>query len=109
MPLAAASPLMPPPTIRYRYEATLSTLQLRPFSADIPVVRLSERLFPVLFLGAVAAGVPALVEWVVGHHAVTIDAHVHFYAVGFTALAAAAACVALSVVGARLNKPTTGV
>jgi hypothetical protein len=70
-------------------------------------VRLSERLFPVLILGAVAAGFPALVELAVGHHAVTIDAHVHFYAVGFTALAAATACVALSIVGARFNDTRT--
>ena len=70
-------------------------------------MRLSERLFPVLFLGAVAAGFPALVEWAVGHHAVKIDSHVHYYAVGFTALAAAAACVALSVVGARFNDTRT--
>ena len=70
-------------------------------------MRLSERLFPVLFLGAVAAGFPTLVEVAVGHHAVRIDSHVHFYAVGFTALAAAAACVALSVVGGRFNDTRT--
>jgi HD domain len=70
-------------------------------------VRLSERLFPVLFLGAVAAGFPTLVELAVGHHTVTIDAHIHFYAVGFTALAAATACVALSIVGARFNDTRT--
>jgi HD-GYP domain-containing protein (c-di-GMP phosphodiesterase class II) len=70
-------------------------------------VRLSERLVPVLTLGTIAAGIPAVVEWIVGHHAVAIDGHVHFYAVGFTALAAAAACVALSVVGARFNDTRT--
>jgi hypothetical protein len=59
------------------------------------LVRLSERLSPVLILGTIAAGLPAAVESVVGRHAVAIQAPIHFYAVGFTALAAAAACVAL--------------
>jgi putative nucleotidyltransferase with HDIG domain len=66
-------------------------------------MRLNERLFPILGVGAVAAGAPALVEWLAGRHEVYIDGHVHFYAVGFTALAAAAACVALSIVGARFD------
>jgi HD-GYP domain-containing protein (c-di-GMP phosphodiesterase class II) len=70
-------------------------------------MRLNDRLYPFLLIGALAAGLPALVEWAVGHHAVTIDGHVHFYAVGFTALTAAAACVALSVVGARFNDVRT--
>jgi len=70
-------------------------------------VRLSERLSPVLILGTIAAGLPAAVEWSVGRHAVSIQAPIHFYAVGFTALAAAAACVALSAVGARFNDSRT--
>ncbi len=70
-------------------------------------MRLTERLFPVLIVGTVAAGFPALVEWAVGHHTVSIDGKIHFYAVGFTALAAAAACVALSVAGARFNDTRT--
>ena len=70
-------------------------------------MRLSERLFPALAMGAAAAVTPALVEWAVGHDAVKIDGHVHFYAVGFTALAAAAACVALSIVGARFDDTRT--
>ena len=66
-------------------------------------MRLNERLYPILGVGAVAAGAPALVEWLAGRHEVYVDGRVHFYAVGFTALAAAAACVALSIVGARFD------
>src|SRR5689334_17459203 len=80
----------------------------RPYSSGLILpkrapMRLNERLFPILGVGAVAAGAPALVEWLAGRHEVYIDGHVHFYAVGFTALAAAAACVALSIVGARFD------
>ena len=54
-------------------------------------MRPRERLFPILAIGTVAAGLPALLEWTAGGHHVQIDGRVHFYAVGFTALAAAAA------------------
>jgi len=70
-------------------------------------MRLNERLFPILGIGSIAAGIPVLVEWLAGGHHVIIDGRVHFYAVGFTALAAAAACVALSVVGARFDDQRT--
>ena len=70
-------------------------------------MRPRERLFPILAIGTVAAGLPALLEWTAGGHHVQIDGRVHFYAVGFTALAAAAACVALSVVGARFDDKRT--
>jgi hypothetical protein len=70
-------------------------------------MRPRERLFPILAIGTVAAGLPALVEWTAGGNHVQIDGRVHFYAVGFTALAAAAACVALSVVGARFDDKRT--
>jgi hypothetical protein len=66
-------------------------------------MRLNERLLPVLVIGTVAAGLPGLVGWLAGGRHVVIDGQVHFYAVGFTALAAAAACVALSIVGARFD------
>src|SRR5205085_3320502 len=83
------------------------TLQFRPFAAEKSLMRLNERVFPILGIGTVAAGIPALVIWLAGAHHVEIDGRVHFYAVGFTALAAAAACVALSVVGARFNDTRT--
>jgi putative nucleotidyltransferase with HDIG domain len=70
-------------------------------------MRHDDRLLPVLLVGAIAASVPALVLWVVGEHPVNIDSRVHFYAVGFTACAAAAACVALSIVGARFSDMRT--
>ena len=44
---------------------------------------------------------------VVGGHRSTSIASVHFYAVGVTALAAAAAAVALTVVGARFKDTRT--
>jgi putative nucleotidyltransferase with HDIG domain len=70
-------------------------------------MRLNERVFPALGLGTLAAGLPALVIWLTGDNHVQIDGRVHFYSVGFTALAAAAACVALSVVGARFDDMRT--
>jgi hypothetical protein len=62
---------------------------------------LRERLLPLLCLGALAAAAPALVELVVGSHAVNFAGRLHVIAVGFTSLAAAVAAVALSVAGAR--------
>ena len=79
------------------------TLQFPPGIADNWPMRLNERLLPVLATGILLAGAPGLIEWLVGGHKVQIDGRVHFYAVGFTALTAAAACIALSVVGARFG------
>jgi hypothetical protein len=70
-------------------------------------MRQHERLFPVLAVGAVAAAAPGVVELLLGGHRVEISGTVHFYAVGFTALAAAAACVALSTIGARFADQRT--
>ncbi|HZO96683.1 MAG TPA: HD-GYP domain-containing protein [Gaiellaceae bacterium] len=70
-------------------------------------MRLNERLLPVLALGAAGAGAPAVLEWLVGSHRIAVDGRVHFFAVGFTALAAAAACVALSLFGARFGDRRT--
>jgi hypothetical protein len=70
-------------------------------------MRLNDRFFPALFAGLAAASLPALLEWLVGAHHVHIDNRVHFYAVGFTAVAAAGACVALSIVGARYEDMRT--
>src|SRR6476620_5046878 len=66
-----------------------------------------ERLLPVLTLGCLAAAGPALLIAVVGDHTVNLEPSIHFYAVGVTALAAAGAAVALTIVGARFNDTRT--
>jgi HD-GYP domain-containing protein (c-di-GMP phosphodiesterase class II) len=68
---------------------------------------LKERLVPMLSLGCIAAAFPAVVIALVGTRAVEVDATVHFYAVGVTALIAAAAAVALTIVGARYGDTRT--
>src|SRR5438132_846361 len=68
---------------------------------------LRERLVPMLVVGTAAAAIPAVVELVVGHHEVAFGPQIHFLAVGFTSLVAAAACVALSVAGARFHDTRT--
>jgi putative nucleotidyltransferase with HDIG domain len=70
-------------------------------------MRLNERLYPSLLIAAALAAAPCAVEWLVGSRAVAIDNRVHFFAVGFTALAAATACIALSIVGARFGDMRT--
>ena len=87
----------------YLKSATASTLQFRPRAADNRGMRLNDRPLPVLVAGTLFAGAPALAEALVGNHLITIAGRIHFYAVGFTALAAAAACIALSIVGARFS------
>ena len=62
-----------------------------------------EKLAPVAAVGFAAASAPALIEWAFGTTPVSIPAQVHFYAVGMTALGAAAASVALTLIGARLR------
>jgi HD-GYP domain-containing protein (c-di-GMP phosphodiesterase class II) len=60
------------------------------------------RRFPFLLgAGVAAAGVPAAVHVGVGYHHVSFTGTTHFYAVGFSALMAAAAAAGLTVVGAR--------
>jgi HD-GYP domain-containing protein (c-di-GMP phosphodiesterase class II) len=67
-----------------------------------------ERLLaPALVAGAVAAAAPGLIEWAFGHVGVSIPPTVHFYAVGMTALGAAAASVALTGIGARFQDTRT--
>jgi hypothetical protein len=66
-----------------------------------------ERLLPVLTIGLVVALAPAALIAAVGRHPVQLDSRAHFYAVGVTALAAAAAAVALTIVGARFNDTRT--
>ncbi|MEI8105897.1 MAG: HD-GYP domain-containing protein [Actinomycetes bacterium] len=68
---------------------------------------LREQLLPLLGLGIAAVAIPAAVEVGIGRSTVHVDGHVHFFAVGFTALAAAAASVALTIVGARFADTRT--
>jgi len=58
-------------------------------------------------VGAVAAGLPALVHVLIGYRPVSLSGTVHFYSVGFSALVAAAAAAGLSAVGARRGDTRT--
>lgn len=68
---------------------------------------LRERLWPVLVVGAVAAGAPALVHVLWGEVTVDLTGEMHFYSVGFSSLVAAAAALGLTVVGARRSDTRT--
>jgi hypothetical protein len=70
-------------------------------------ISLRERVAPALALGLAAAFAPLLIELAFGHTKVNVTADVHFYAVGMTALVAAVASVALTVMGARLSDTRT--
>ncbi len=70
-------------------------------------LELRERPLLALALGAVAALIPAAVELAVGRAGVDISATIHFYAVGMTALVAAAAAVTLTLIGARFDDTRT--
>ena len=87
-------------------------IRLFSFSCLMPLKRLvrislRERLLPTLVLGATAAAAPGLIEWAIGHRHVSISADIHFYAVGMSALAAAAASIALTAIGARFRDTRT--
>jgi putative nucleotidyltransferase with HDIG domain len=64
-------------------------------------------LAPGIVAGAMAAVAPALIECGFGETHVSISPTVHFYAVGMTALGAAAASVALTGIGARFQDTRT--
>ena len=66
-----------------------------------------ERLAPALLVGFLACAVPGLTELAFGQTSVSIPASVHFYAVGMTALVAAAASLALTAIGARFSDTRT--
>jgi HD-GYP domain-containing protein (c-di-GMP phosphodiesterase class II) len=66
-----------------------------------------ERVLPVLVVGVVAAAAPAVVHVVWGAVEVEPTAAMHFYSVGFSALVAAAAALALTIVGARRSDTRT--
>ncbi len=57
--------------------------------------------------GFVAAALPAALVHSIGMTTVHLDGQVHFYAVGFSALAAAAAATALTLAGARFRDTRT--
>jgi putative nucleotidyltransferase with HDIG domain len=61
----------------------------------------SDRLAPILVVGGALAAFPTAAGHFFGGDEVTFGGGVHFYGVGVTALAAALAAVALTVVGAR--------
>lgn len=62
---------------------------------------LRERLWPAAVLGAVAAAIPAVLHVTVGDRSVHFTGETHTYFVGFSALVAAVAAVALTFLGAR--------
>jgi HD-GYP domain-containing protein (c-di-GMP phosphodiesterase class II) len=66
-----------------------------------------SRLLLLLAVGAAAGGAPAAVEAAIGHHEVYLTGTLHFYAVGFSALVAAAAAAGLTVIGARRGDTRT--
>jgi HD-GYP domain-containing protein (c-di-GMP phosphodiesterase class II) len=68
---------------------------------------LRERLLPVLVVGTAAAAAPAAVHVLCGNVKVSFTSEMHFYAVGFSALVAAAAALGLTVVGARRSDTRT--
>jgi HD-GYP domain-containing protein (c-di-GMP phosphodiesterase class II) len=61
----------------------------------------------MLVLGALAASLPALVHVLFGNVHVELTGQVHFYSVGFSALAAAVAAFGLTVIGARRSDVRT--
>ena len=67
-----------------------------------------ERLILMLVAGLAVAALPAVLIGTIGMSEVALDGQVHFYAVGLTALAAAAAAIALTVVGARFERHAHG-
>jgi HD-GYP domain-containing protein (c-di-GMP phosphodiesterase class II) len=70
-------------------------------------IGLRERLLPVVTLGVLTALLPAAVLVAFGDVSVSLSAEVHFYSVGFSACAAAAAALGLTVVGARRSDTRT--
>jgi HD-GYP domain-containing protein (c-di-GMP phosphodiesterase class II) len=70
-------------------------------------IGLRERLLPVVTLGVLAALLPAAVLLLLRDVPVSLTGEVHFYSVGFSAFAAAAAALGLTVVGARRSDTRT--
>jgi len=61
----------------------------------------SDKVAPILIVGGALAAFPTAAGHFLGGNEVAFGGSVHFYGVGMTALAAAAAAVALTVIGAR--------
>ncbi len=70
-------------------------------------IGLRERLLPMLTAGVLAAALPAVALVLFGDVHVSLTGQVHFYAVGVSALAAAAAAAGLTIVGARRSDTRT--
>jgi putative nucleotidyltransferase with HDIG domain len=72
-------------------------------TADAKAMRLvlRERLVPLAVLLGIGGGLPAALLLAYGHRMVMFGTPVHFAGVGFSALAAALAALALTIVGAR--------
>ena len=70
-------------------------------------IGLRERLLPVVTMGVLAALLPAAVLVLFRDVTVSLTGQVHFYSVGFSACAAAAAALGLTVVGARRSDTRT--
>lgn len=68
---------------------------------------LRRRLLPLLALGAAIAAAPAVVELIWGERVIAFNMTLHFYAVGFSALAAALAAAVLTWIGARRGDTRT--
>jgi len=66
-----------------------------------------RRFSPAMAAGALIAAAPAVVQVLVGDRTVAFYGELHFYAVGFSALAAATAAIGLTVVGARRGDTRT--
>src|SRR5689334_18366487 len=60
-----------------------------------------------MVLGTAAAALPAALHVLVGEHKVSLTGTMHFWGVGFSALVAAVAAIALTVVGAKRGDSRT--
>jgi hypothetical protein len=66
-----------------------------------------DNLVPILVVGGALAAFPTAAGHFFGGNQVAFGGGVHFYGVGMTALAAAVAAVALTVMGARRSDGRT--
>ncbi len=88
------------------HENTLKVGRARAEESEVQLA-LRERLLPMFAIGALAASLPLVVHVLFGDVKVSLTGEVHFYSVGFSALAAAAAALGLTVVGARRSDTRT--